>query len=131
MAYDKGLAERIRERVEGIAGVSSKEMFGGLCFLLDGKMFIGIVRDELMVRVGKDRHEEFVARPGARTMDFTGRPMVGYVFVSPSGFRADATLNSWVDAGIAFTRTVPTKPRQKSRIPVKPSPGRKRRSIRL
>jgi TfoX/Sxy family transcriptional regulator of competence genes len=109
MAYDTGLAHRLEERLDGVRGVTSKEMFGGIAFLVDGKMFIGVVKDELMVRVGKEHHDVFLQRPGARTMDFTGRPMRGYVFVAPEGFRSDKALHDWVEAGLAFTRTVVAK----------------------
>jgi len=81
MAYDTGLAERIRDLVAGRQGVTEKAMFGGLAWMLNGKRFVGIVGDELMARVGPKAHDAAVARPHARVMDFTGRPMRGYVFV--------------------------------------------------
>lgn len=96
MAYDQRLAERIRSLLKGRKGVTEKEMFGGLAFLRDGKMFVGIVKDELMARVGKEAHDEWVKKRGARTMDFTGRPMLGYVFVKPAGFVGRA-LAPWVE----------------------------------
>jgi TfoX/Sxy family transcriptional regulator of competence genes len=130
MAYDEGLAERIRERLEGVEGISSKEMFGGVAFLIDGRMFVGVVKDELMVRVGKERHAEFVARPGARTMDFTGRPMFGYVFVAPSGSRSDKSLAFWVEAGLAFTRAIPTKAPSKGKALTARSSAKKARRPR-
>lgn len=86
-------------------------MFGGVAFLLDGKMFCGIVKSELMVRVGPDRHNEALLNPGARTMDFTGRPMRGYVFVAPEGCRTAASLAGWVKWGADFAATLPAKKR--------------------
>ncbi len=109
MAYDEILTERVRDIVHGREGVAAKEMFGGICFLVDGKMFIGIVKDELMVRVGKDRHEEALRKPHARTMDFTGRPMLGYVFVKPAGLAAARALAGWVDWAYEHVKTLPTK----------------------
>ena len=97
MAYDEKLAERIRRAVGPRADVTEKKMFGGVAFLLDGKMFVGIVKDELMVRVGPERHAEAIARPHARTMDFTGRPMVGYVFVAAPGVVGDRAVAAWVE----------------------------------
>src|SRR5262245_24949697 len=90
-------------------------MFGGLAFLLDGKMFVGIVEDELMVRVGRDRYEAALAEAQVRPMDFTGRPMVGYVFVGPAGSRAQAAVKKWVDEGAAFVATLDAKARPKRR----------------
>jgi len=73
MAYDEGLAERIRALLEDERGVTEKKMFGGVAFLLDGKMFVGIVKHDLMVRVGPDRYQESLRRRHARPMDFTSR----------------------------------------------------------
>ena len=116
MAYDTRLAERIRALVRGRKGVTEKQMFGGIAFLLDGKMFIGIAKDDLMVRVGPDRHDEALARPHVRAMDFTGRPMRGYVFVAPPGCRDARRLSAWVDWSATFVATVSKKPkRAKSR----------------
>jgi TfoX/Sxy family transcriptional regulator of competence genes len=102
MAYDTTLAERIRSTLAPRKGVTEKAMFGGLAFLLDGKMFVGIANDELMVRVGPEHHEEALAQPHVRPMDFTGRPMKGYVFVAPAALRADDALAEWVERGRAF-----------------------------
>ena len=96
MAYDLALADRIRPLLKGRKGVTEKQMFGGLSFLRDGKMLIGIVKDELMARVGKETHGEWVKRKGARTMDFSGKPMLGYVFVKPEGIAGKA-LAPWVE----------------------------------
>jgi TfoX/Sxy family transcriptional regulator of competence genes len=106
MAYDEGLAERIRAVLDGDPRVVEKKMFGGVAFLLDGKMFVGIVKDELMVRVGPAGHEEALKDPQARTMDFTGRPMAGYVFVSPEGTSEEAALGRWIGLGRAFAATL-------------------------
>jgi len=76
-------------------------MFGGVCFLLGGNMFVGIVKDELMVRVGRSGHEKALKNPHARTMHFTGKPMIGYVFVAPRGTCEDADLARWVRLGRA------------------------------
>lgn len=85
MAYDEPLAERIRQALGARPDITEKKMFGGIAFLLDGKMFCGIVRDQLMVRVGPERYQEALGQPHAGPMDFTGRPMNGYVFVAPAG----------------------------------------------
>ncbi|KAB2848727.1 MAG: TfoX/Sxy family protein, partial [Sphingopyxis terrae] len=92
MAYDTGLAERIRDVVIDRADVFEREMFGGIAFLREGRMFVGIVRDTLMVRVGRDDHDAAIAHEHARPMDFTGRPMRGMVYVSPDGIAEDTDL---------------------------------------
>lgn len=105
MAYDEAFAERIRQTVGGRAGVTEKKMFGGLAFLLDGKMFCGIAKDELVVRVGAARYEEALRRPHVRPMDFTGRPMRGYVYVGAQGRRGDE-LAGWIALGIACVQSL-------------------------
>lgn len=111
MAYDTKLAERIRKTLARRRGVTEKAMFGGLAFLLEGKMFVGIVRDELMVRVGSEHHEEATAQPNARTMDFTGRPMKGFLYVDPAGVASAPALARWVARGVAFADSKPAKVR--------------------
>ncbi|MEQ1833416.1 MAG: TfoX/Sxy family protein [Candidatus Eisenbacteria bacterium] len=106
MAYDEGLAERLAEILARRKGVTSKKMFGGLCYLLGGKMFVGIVKDTLMVRVGPAAYADALAQPHAREMDFTGKPMKGYVFVAPAGFDSDRDLRAWVDRALAFAATL-------------------------
>lgn len=106
MAYDEGLAERLSEVLAGRPGVTEKKMFGGLCYLLDGKMFVGIVRESLMVRVGADAYPEALQLPHAREMDFTGRPMKGYVFVDAKGFDSDRDLRAWVERAVKFVTTL-------------------------
>lgn len=125
MAYDTRLAGRIREHVGARRGVTEKPMFGGLCFLLDGKMFAGIVGEELMARVGPDAHDEAVARPHARIMDFTGRPMRGYVFVGPDGMRTKPSLARWLDQCAEHVAKLPAKAGRKRRA----ASPRKRRAM--
>jgi TfoX/Sxy family transcriptional regulator of competence genes len=83
MAFDPELAERVRTVLAGRPDITERRMFGGLAFLVDGKMFIGIRNASLMARVGPQRHEDALALPHVRPMDFTGRPMKGYVYVDP------------------------------------------------
>jgi hypothetical protein len=106
MAYDLALAERIRRAVADRAGVTEKQMFGGLAFLLAGKTFCGIVKSDLMVRVGPDRYEESLRRRHVRPMDFTGRSLTGYVFVGHEGCRTERMVATWVERGAAFVATL-------------------------
>ena len=109
MAYDEGLAQRIREVFDERDGASEKKMFGGLCFLLNRNMCCGVVGRELMVRVGPDAYEDALAQRHARKMDFTGRPMRGMVFVSEQGVEGDSDLASWIDRGARFAGSLPPK----------------------
>jgi TfoX/Sxy family transcriptional regulator of competence genes len=106
MAYDDALADRTRRAVGPRPDVIEKKMFGGLAFLQDGRMFCGIVKDELMVRVGPERYEAALAEPHVRPMDFTGRPMTGYVYVAQAGTRTERALRKWVERGAAFVATL-------------------------
>ena len=84
-------------------------MFGGLSFLVRGNMCCGVVGDELMVRVGPKQYEQALAKRHVREMDFTGRPLTGYVYVGASGLRSPRAVREWVDQGVAFARTLPAK----------------------
>ena len=99
MAYDEGLAERIRGVLDEQPGVSEKRMFGGVAFLVKGHMSVGIVQDKLMVRVGPESYDRVLRERHARKMDFTGRPMKGFVYVIHSGYETDADLQRWVRSG--------------------------------
>lgn len=124
MAYDEGLAERIRSVVEGRSGVSEKKMFGGVAFLVHGNMFVGIVKDELMVRVGPERYPAALKHSHVRPMDFTGKPMVGYVFVAPAGLDEDAELERWIELGARFAATLPRKQGKSPKKPKRARPAR-------
>jgi TfoX/Sxy family transcriptional regulator of competence genes len=109
MAYDHDLANRIREQLAGEDAVSEKEMFGGIAFLLGGNMAVGVSRDELMVRVGKEHGDEALAEPHTRPFDMTGRPMRAWVLVEQAGFDTDEQLAGWVARGAAYARSLPPK----------------------
>jgi TfoX/Sxy family transcriptional regulator of competence genes len=109
VAYDEGLAQRIREEFESRDGVIEKKMFGGLAFMLGGNMSVGIVKSELMVRVGPEAYDAALAEPHARKMDFTGRAMKGFVYVGPKGYESDDDLRAWIERGIAFAGSLPPK----------------------
>lgn len=110
MAYDEQLVKRIRAALKGSRGAGERYMFGGVCFTIDGNMVCGVVRNELMVRVGPDNYEAALKQSHSRPMDFTGRPMKGYVFVAEQGVKRASSLKMWVEAGVAHVRTLPPKP---------------------
>jgi hypothetical protein len=109
MAFDQGLAQRVRERLAGTGGVTEKQMFGGLSFLVDGNMCVGVIGEELIARVGPDGTEAALTRPGSRLFDFSGRPMKGWITVAPTGLEADDALAAWIDDALGFVRTLPAK----------------------
>lgn len=109
MAYDEGLAERLREQLADRPGFSEKKMFGGLCLLLNRNMCCGVVGDTLMARVGPDQYEACLSQPHAREMDFTGRAMKGMVYVSPEGLESDEALAGWLEHCVRFAGSLPPK----------------------
>jgi TfoX/Sxy family transcriptional regulator of competence genes len=109
MAFDPGLAERVRAVLAGRPGISERRMFGGLAFLVDGKMFIGIRNASLMARVGPQRHEDALGLPHVRPMDFTGRPMKGYVYVDPPALAEERDLKAWVLWCVEHVAALPAK----------------------
>lgn len=113
MPYNEALADRIRAALGARSlDFEEKRMFGGLTFMVGGNMTVGVTQDELMARVGPDAHAAALQRPGARPMEFTGRSMQGFVFVSPAGYESDADLASWLDTTLAYT---PKKPKSTAR----------------
>lgn len=109
MTYKEELAVRVRQVVGDGPGLTERKMFGGIAFMLNGNMFCGITRDDLMVRVGPDLFEEALARPGARPMDFTGRPMKGMLFVGAEGYGTDEQLRAWVEQTLEYVRSLLAK----------------------
>lgn len=110
MAYSEYLADRVRQRLNGVGPTEEKKMMGGLIFMVNGKMCIGVdsdknsKQDRLMVRVGKLNYEELLQKEGSRKMDFTGKPMRGFLFLGPEAFDIEADLNFWVAQALAFNR---------------------------
>ncbi len=121
MPYDTTLANRVRALVAKQRGIAEREMFGGIAFLLEGKMFCGIVKRELMVRVGPERYRTALREPSARPMNFTGRPLLGYVFVQAKGLATERALRSWVERGRSFAASLqsPKKKRPASKTATK------------
>lgn len=109
MAYDEELAQRISHcLLRHQAEFTSKDMMGGHVFLVDGKMLCGIHIDKkygdslLMVRIGEEAYATEIERPECLPMDFTGRPMKGYIHVTPAGFARDTHLDHWITLALAF-----------------------------
>ena len=115
MGLDEDLAKRMRAVLTGAGAVREVRMFGGLCFMLNGNMVAGTSKRGLMVRVGKEQQSNALARPGAKRMEMTGRPMEGYVFVDPPP-RDEEALRDWLNLAVTFAKTLPPKaPKSKLR----------------
>ncbi len=103
MAYDENLAERVRAQLKGMrVGFEEKRMMGGLCFMVSGKMCVGVEKDRLMARIDPAVYDAALARTGCAPMDFTGRPMRGFVFVNPAGLESPGDLKSWLELALEF-----------------------------
>ena len=109
MAHDPGLAQRIREILGNRPGLTERRMFGGLAFLINGYMFMGVQNATLMARVGPERYADALAMPHVREMDFTGKPLKGYVYVAAEGIEEDAELAKWVTWCASFVAALPPK----------------------
>ena len=109
MAYDETLARRIREEMYDLPGFVEREMFGGVGFMLHGNMACGVNGSDLIVRVGPDNYEAALERPHTRPFDITGRSMNGWVVVSYDGCEQDEDLKAWVQRGIDYALSLPSK----------------------
>ena len=108
MVSNKQLASKIRTLTKR-RKLSEKKMFGGIAFMLNGNMCFGTIKDDLVVRVGHERYKEALILPHARPMDFTGRPIKGFVYVDQEGWSKDVTLKKWLDMGIGYASSLPKK----------------------
>lgn len=110
VAYDEDLAARIRTLLAARPGeLGERKMFGGIAFMVDGHMCCGVTDDDLMLRLGPEGSDAALDEPHVRRMDFTGRPLSGFVYVDPGGYATDADLERWVDRALAFVATLPPK----------------------
>ena len=110
MAFDEGLAQRIREHWEPSVSFDEKRMFGGLAFMVRGHMAVGVSGSRLMARVGPAWYDQALRLPHVNPMDITGRPMRGLVIVLPEGLETDAQLAAWLDRSKQWVDTLPDKP---------------------
>ena len=115
MAYDETLATRIRAALAPMANHDEIKMFGGLCFTVGGHMCCGVMKDEMMLRVGPEAYEAVLAKRHARVMDFTGRPMRNMVIVARKGLSTDNALRGWLKDAVAFATALPPKAAKKQK----------------
>jgi TfoX/Sxy family transcriptional regulator of competence genes len=114
MPFDEQIAHRIRkvlaeEVTDSEVTIKDRRMFGGLAIMVNGHMCCGLAGKDLVVRVTVCEYEEGLSQPHARPMDFTGRPMRGFVYVDPAGFSSDAQLRAWIRRGLLFVLSLPAK----------------------
>ncbi len=113
MAYNEKLADRIRERLADLPNIEEKEMMGGLTFMYNGKMCIGIIKDEMMCRIDPGLQDTALEKDGCRVMDFTGRPMKGYVMVDDTGMKSKKDFEYWVNLCLEFNKKAKSSKKKK------------------
>jgi len=109
MAYDETLAARIRDALARRKNIEEKKMFGGVGFLLNGNMLVGVWKDALIVRLGPDSYEGAQLEPHVKEFNITGRPMKGWVLVEPEGVEGDDQLSGWIQRALKFVGKLPAK----------------------
>ena len=109
MAFDESLAQRIRDALARKQGVEEKKMFGGVGFLLNGNMLVGVWKNSLIVRIGPEVYEDVLLEPHVTEFDITGRPMKGWVLVEPEGIEDDEQLKNWIQQAVKFVGNLPKK----------------------
>jgi len=109
VAYSESLARRIRQVFDRRRGITEKKMFGGVCFLLDGNMCVGIWKTSLIVRLGPDQAAAALEEPNVVELDITGRPMKGWIMVEPDGLETDEQLTGWIQRAVEFVGGLPKK----------------------
>lgn len=109
MAFDEGLADRIRLTMPPGLALSERKMFGGLAFFFNGHMFCGVVKTDLMLRLGEQGAATALRRPHLRAMDFTGKPMKSMVYVEARGIDSDESLRAWIESALRYAKSLPPK----------------------
>lgn len=113
MAYNAKLADRIREALIGTRRVNEKEMMGGLTFMVNDKMCVGIIKDEMMCRIDPEVQEGALEKPGCRIMDFTGRPMKGYIMIDDTGMKTSKQFDYWIQLCLDFNKRAKSSKKKK------------------
>lgn len=109
MAYDELLADRVRRRLRDVGDVGERKMFGGIAFMVGDHMCCGVIGDDLLLRLGAEGTDRALDEPHVRQMDFTGRPLSGFVYVAPDGTATSRDLDGWIRRALDFVATLPPK----------------------
>ena len=114
MAYDEKLADRVRERIaETHENIEEKKLFGGLCFMVNDKMCVGVEKERLMLRIDPGKYEEVMEKEGCQPMDFTGKPMKGFVFVDKEVLRTKKQLDYWIGLALEYNKVAKASKKKK------------------
>ena len=108
MPYNNDLANRIRHRLADLPNIEEKEMMGGLLIMYNGKMCIGIIKEEMMCRIDPNLHGQAVEKYGCRTMDFTKKPMKGYILIEEEGMQSNKDFDYWIEFALNFNARAKT-----------------------
>lgn len=109
MVFSEALAERVRSVLYPLTAAQEKKMFGGLAVMVGGNMTVGVIQDDLIVRVGLKNYQAALDRPGADLFTYTGKPMAGWIMVAPDGHKTDEDLKYWIELALEFVKTLPAK----------------------
>lgn len=109
MAFNEGLAQRVRTVLYPLAATQEMKLFGGLALMVSGNMTVGVLRDDLIVRVGLKNYQASLEKPGTDLFSLTSKPMAGWVMVSPDGYKTDEDLRYWIELALEFVKTLPAK----------------------
>ena len=109
MAYNEALAQRVRQRLARRKNVEERKMFGGIGFLLNGNLLVGVWKESLVVRLGEGEGEEALKEPHVKEFDITGKPMRNWVLVGPEGVQDDEQLGAWIRRAVKFVGALPAK----------------------
>ena len=115
MAYDEELADRVREIVQESAEPDERKMFGGVAYMVEGHMCVGVIKENLVLRLGGEEAKKALEDPNVRPMDFTGRPMKNFLYVAAGGTKSEKDLRGWIARGLAFVAGLPPKEPKKNR----------------
>src|SRR3990170_1115141 len=116
MTYSERLAEKVRNALTSVPHVAEKKMMGGLTFMVNGKMCVGVSKNDLMARIDPEVYEDALQKNGCRAMDFTGKPVTGFVFVGPEGTSNKEDLNYWIDLALDFNKRAKASKKKKRGI---------------
>lgn len=111
--YSEALADRVRQKLAPLSNINEKEMMGGLTFMYNDKMCVGVIKDELMCRVDPEIHDSCIEKAGCRTMDFTKRPMRGYIMIDNTGMKTQKEFDYWIDLALSFNKKAKSSKKKK------------------
>ncbi len=119
MAYSERLADRIREALELVPKTIEKQMFGGVAFMVNNKMCVGVVKDDMMCRIDPTQQADALERTGCRPMDFSGRPMKGFVYVSEEGMKSQRDFTYWINSSLAYNKVAKASKKKNNKTELK------------